>query len=266
MARNQSLNQATGSIREQVSVEEWQTRVDLAACYRLAALEGWTDLTATHISARVPGEDAFFLNPYDLLFEEITASSLVKVDFNRNKRVENGYNFNPAGYTIHSALLTGRPEINAAVHSHTVAGMAISALGTGLLPMTQHALKFYGNLGYHDYEGIALDQDECHRLVADLGTAEAMILRNHGLLTVGLTIARAFEAMFYLEKSCASQLEAMQTGAKIILPAEEVADAPATSMCFMTPSRIIIGQRWSDPWRAGSPAMIADAGRLGPAD
>lgn len=222
MSVAQSVEQPSASVRERVSDAEWKTRVDLAGCYRLAALEGWTDLTATHISARVPGEEAFLLNPHDLLFEEITASSLVKMDFNRNKLIENGYDFNPAGYTIHKAVLTGRPDVNSALHTHTVAGMAISAIGDGLLPMTQHALKFYDNLGYHDYEGIALDEAECQRLIDDLGGAEAMILRNHGLLSVGTSVACAFESMFYLEKSCAAQLEAMQTGARIVLPPEEV--------------------------------------------
>ncbi|MEQ8666013.1 MAG: class II aldolase/adducin family protein [Rhodospirillales bacterium] len=210
------------SVREQVSDAEWQARVDLAACYRLVALEGWTDLTATHISARVPGEDAFLLNPLDVLFEEITASSLVKMDFQRNKLLENGYSFNPAGFTIHSAVLSGRPDVVSALHTHTVNGMAISAIETGLLPITQHALMFYDNLGYHDYEGIALDQNECQRLIDDLGQAEGMILRNHGLLTVGKSVASAFVAMYYLEKSCASQLQAMQTGAKLVIPSAEV--------------------------------------------
>lgn len=222
MTTARTLQNPSSDVREQVSDAEWQTRVDLAACYRLVALEGWTDLTATHISARVPGEEAFLLNPHDLLFEEITASSLVKIDFNRNKLVENGYDFNPAGYTIHSAVLTGRADVHAALHTHTVAGMAISALDTGLLPMTQHALMFYENIGYHDYEGIALDQAECERLIAHLGDAEAMILHNHGLLSVGKSVACAFETMFYLEKACASQLAAMQTGAKIVLPSAEI--------------------------------------------
>ena len=210
------------SVRDRVSDAEWKTRVDLAACYRLVALEGWTDLTATHISARVPGEDAFLLNPYDVLFEEITASSLVKMDFQRNKLLENGYSFNPAGYTIHSAVLSGRPDVMSALHTHTVAGMAISAIETGLLPITQHALMFYDNLAYHEYEGIALDQEECQRLINDLGEAEAMILRNHGLLTACKSVAQAFDTMYYLEKSCASQLQAMQTGAKLVVPSDEV--------------------------------------------
>ncbi len=222
MATPVSVSADTESVRSRVSDAEWKVRVDLAACYRLVALEGWTDLTATHISARVPGEDAFLLNPYDLMFEEITASSLIKMDFNRNKLVENGYQFNPAGYTIHSAVLRGRTDVNAALHTHTPAGMAISALKKGLLPITQHALRFYDNISYHDYEGIALDLAECERLIDDLGTNEAMILRNHGLLTVGKSVAFAFGSMYYLEKSCQSQLMAMQSGGEIVLPSESV--------------------------------------------
>jgi len=219
-----SITPDSPSLRSQVSDAEWQTRVDLAACYRLVALEGWTDLTATHISARVPGEEAFLLNPQDLMFEEITASSLIKMDFQRNKLIENGYQFNPAGYTIHSAVLTGRPDVNSALHTHTPAGMAISALKEGLLPMTQHALRFYDNISYHDYEGIALNPEECARLIRDLGPNEAMILRNHGLLTVGKSVAFAFGSMYYLEKSCQSQLMAMQSGGEIVLPSKAVCE------------------------------------------
>jgi ribulose-5-phosphate 4-epimerase/fuculose-1-phosphate aldolase len=217
----------TSSVRSSVSEAEWTTRVELAACYRLTALEGWTDLTATHISARVPDEDAFLLNPCDLYFEEITASSLVKMDYDRNIVLENGYYFNPAAFTIHSAILTGRKDATCAIHTHTRAGMAISAMKCGLLPITQHALRFYNRTSYHKYEGIALDPDERARLIADMSTHEVMILENHGLLSVGNTIGNAFDAMFYLEKSCQSQLDAMRTGTDLILPDPDVCEHAA---------------------------------------
>ena len=217
----------TASVRNHISEAEWKVRVELAACYRLVALDGWTDLTATHISGRVPGEDAFLLNPSDLYFEEITASSLVKMDYDRNIVLDNGKYFNPAAFTIHSAILGGRPDAVCALHTHTRAGMAVSAMKCGLLPITQHALRFYNRLGYHKYEGIALDPDEKARLIADLGPNEAMILENHGLATVGVTIGDAYEAMFYLEKSCQSQLDAMTSGTELILPDSEVCEHAA---------------------------------------
>ncbi len=217
----------TVSVRDHVSDAEWAARVDLAACYRLCALEGWTDLTATHISIRVPGEDAFLINPCDMLFEEITASSLIKMDFERNVLTDNGHGFNPAAFTIHSAVLSGRPDVDSALHTHTRAGMAVSAMACGLLPITQHALRFYDRTSYHDYEGIALDPDERARLIADIGSNEVMILRNHGLLSVGKTIGRTFDAMFYLERSCQSQIDAMTSGAELITPKPEVCEHAA---------------------------------------
>lgn len=217
----------TSSVRANVSVVEWAIRVDLAACYRLAALEGWTDLTATHISARVPDEDTFLLNPSNLYFEEITASSLIKMDYNRNIVLENGYYFNPAAFTIHSAILSGRPDAVCALHTHTRAGMAISAMKCGLLPITQHALRFYDRTSYHKYEGIALDLNERERLISDIGDNEAMILENHGLLTVGDTIGNTYETMYYLEKSCQSQLDAMTSGTELILPDPAVCEHAA---------------------------------------
>ncbi len=217
----------TSSVRARVSEAEWTTRVQLAACYRLVALEGWTDLTATHISARVPDEDTFLLNPSDLYFEEITASSLIKMDYDRNIVLENGYYFNPAAFTIHSAVLTGRADVVCTIHTHTRAGMAVSAMKCGLLPITQHALRFYNRTSYHKYEGIALDPDERERLISDIGTNEAMILENHGLLTVGDTIGNAYDAMYYLEKSCQSQLDAMTSGTELILPEPDVCEHAA---------------------------------------
>jgi ribulose-5-phosphate 4-epimerase/fuculose-1-phosphate aldolase len=181
------------SIQEQVSDEEWQTRIDLAACYRIIAMHGWDDLVFTHISARVPGPDEHFLiNPYGMLFEEITASSLVKVDLAGEKVLESEHPVNPAGFVIHSAIHEARHDAACVLHTHTKAGVAVSAQAEGLLPLSQISLVAHATLGYHDYEGIALNDDEKPRLVADLGDNYAMILRNHGLLTVGATIPDAF--------------------------------------------------------------------------
>jgi ribulose-5-phosphate 4-epimerase/fuculose-1-phosphate aldolase len=212
-----------GVSRPKVSAEEWQARVELAACYRLIAHFGMTDIVDTHISARVPGPDHHFLiNPYGWLFDEITASSLVKIDLDGNKVDEDEEEINYAGYVIHSAIHAAREDAGCVLHTHTTAGMAVSAQADGLLPLTQHALRFYDNLAYHDYEGIALDTDERKRLVADLGISRTMILRNHGLLTVGRTVPEAFHLMFMLEKSCQSQIQAMSGGAKLVIPNENV--------------------------------------------
>ncbi len=208
---------ATSPIHEQVSAEEWQARVDLAACYRILALYGWDDLVFTHVSARVPGPDEHFLiNTYGMLFEEITASSLVKVDLNGNKVVESPNPINPAGFVIHSAVHAARPDVACVLHTHTKAGIAVSAQAEGLLPISQTALFPYATIAYHDYEGVALNDDEKPRLVADLGTANALILRNHGLLTTGATIADAFLLMYLLETACQIQLLAQSTGQPLI--------------------------------------------------
>src|SRR5215467_6773272 len=176
------------SVREQVSSEEWQARVDLAAAYRLVALYGWDDLVFTHISARVPGPDHHFLiNPYGKMFEEITASSLVKVDLAGQIVMESEYQFNPAGFTIHSAVHAAREDALCVMHLHTDCGIAVSAQEQGLLPISQQSLFVLSSLGYHDYEGLALNDEEKPRLVADLGKKTFLILRNHGLLTVGRT-------------------------------------------------------------------------------
>jgi len=210
------------SMKGRVSDAEWETRVDLAACYRLLAHHGMTDNTATHISARVPDEpDTFLLNPYGCLFDEITASSLVKI--NHKGEIVDGstYPYNEAGFCIHSAVLKGRPEINSALHTHTDAGMAVSAMKCGLLPISQTALRFYDNIAYHNYEGIADDLDEQKRLQKDLGGAYAMILKHHGLLTVGRSVAEAFLMIWDLEKACQSQIWAMSGGMDNIEPLPE---------------------------------------------
>jgi ribulose-5-phosphate 4-epimerase/fuculose-1-phosphate aldolase len=205
------------SVKQEVSPEEWRVRTDLAACYRLIAMYGWDDLVFTHISARVPGPDEHFLiNAYGLLFEEMTASSLVKVDLSGSAVMDTPYFINPAGFTIHSAVHEARPDVGCVLHTHTKAGVAISAQPGGLLPISQVSLFPLISLGYHDYEGVALNAEEKPRLVADLGSHSNLILRNHGLLTVGPTIPDAFLAMYVLETACQTQLLAQSTGAELI--------------------------------------------------
>ncbi len=206
------------SMKDKVSPEEWQSRVDLAACYRLIDFYGMSDLTGTHISARVPGEEnAFLINPYGLFFEEITASSLIKVDIDGEVLSESDYPVNAAGYTIHSAVHAARHDVECVLHTHTRAGMAVSALECGMLPMSQHSARFIDNIGYHDYEGVATNLDERERLVRDLGeTAMALILHNHGLLTCGYNIPHAFWMMHKLERACQAQIDGMAAGTKTI--------------------------------------------------
>jgi ribulose-5-phosphate 4-epimerase/fuculose-1-phosphate aldolase len=207
---------ALREVRESDAASERDVRVQLAACYRLVAHFGMDDLVYTHISARVPGHpDQFLINPYGLMFHEITASSLVKVDLEGRVLEETPYPVNIAGIVIHSALLAGRADIGCALHTHTRAGVAVSCLEEGLLPINQWALMFYDRLAYHDYEGIALDFDECERLQQDLGQQDAMILRNHGLLTVGRTVPEAFSYMYYLEQSCRAQIDMLAMGRKL---------------------------------------------------
>ncbi len=213
----------------QMSEAEWKARVDLAACYRLIALEGLDDQTATHITLKVPGEDGHFLiNPYGLLFCQVTASNLVKIDIDGNIVSDSEYGINPAGFVIHSAIHAAREDAHCIIHTHTVAGMAIACLEEGLLPISQKSLRFAGSrLAYHDYEGKADDLDERGRLVASLGSANALILRNHGLLVCAPTIGRAYHAMLNLEKSCRTQLAAMATGGKLIQLSQDVIEHAA---------------------------------------
>jgi len=208
------------SMRERVSREEWETRVDLAACYRLVHHYGMDDLVYNHISARVPGEEGHFLiNAYGMTYDEISASSLVKIDFD-GKVVQDsgtGYGVNLAGFVIHSAVHRGRPDVACVIHTHTPAGMAVSAMKEGLLPLTQNAM-YFGGIGYHDYEGPAVDLDEQKRLVSDLGPHEAMILRNHGLLSVGRTIPEAFVTMYWLDRACQAQAFAVGMNRELNIP------------------------------------------------
>jgi ribulose-5-phosphate 4-epimerase/fuculose-1-phosphate aldolase len=200
-----------------MSEAERQTRIDLAACYRLVALYDMDDMFSTHISARVPGsEEHFLLNPYGVLFEQVTASDLVKVGLDGNIVQDTQYSINSAGFVIHSAVHAARPDVKCVLHTHTLAGMAIASIEEGLMPLTQKSMRFYGRIGYHDYEGVADNLDEHARLVRDLGSHNALILRNHGLLTCGRTVARAFFLMKNLEKSCQTQLAAMASGGKLI--------------------------------------------------
>jgi ribulose-5-phosphate 4-epimerase/fuculose-1-phosphate aldolase len=208
------------SMKGQCSPEEWEARVNLAACYRLVEMYGMSDMMANHISARVPGEEGTYLiNPYGMMYEEITASSLIKVDLDGTilSKPDFGdlnYGINKAGYVIHSAVHAHRHEVDCVIHTHSWASMAVSSLECGLLPLTQTAMRFL-KIGYHDYQGVVLGTDEQASLLADLGQGEALILRNHGALTVGRTVGEAFNGMHRLELACRSQLAAMATGARL---------------------------------------------------
>jgi ribulose-5-phosphate 4-epimerase/fuculose-1-phosphate aldolase len=213
--------QVDRSVRDQVSPEEWQLRVEIAACYRLIALEGWDDLVFTHISGRVPGgEGHFLINPFGMLFEEITASSLVKIDKDGNKVLESDYDANGPGFVIHGAVLGARDDINCVIHLHTNHGQAVSAQKGGLLPITQTAMFLDGDVGYHDFEGTATDLDERERLVADLGTRHCMILRNHGTIAGGADPASAYARIYLLERACIAQVMA-QAGGELVLPSQD---------------------------------------------
>ena len=220
---------AEASVRERVSAGEWETRVDLAACYRLAAHFRMTDLIYTHISARVPGpQHHFLINAFGLLWDEISASTLVKVTL-EGEIVDDptGSGINRAGYVIHSAVHRARPDVGCVMHTHTAAGIAVAAQEQGLLPLSQHAMRFWNNIAYHDYEGLALELDEQARLVRDLGNHKAMILRNHGLLVCGESIAQTFDLMYYLERACQTQVTALAGGAKLRIPPPAVAEKVA---------------------------------------
>ncbi|MYE20342.1 MAG: class II aldolase/adducin family protein [Rhodospirillales bacterium] len=217
------------SLRSQVSEDEWRARVDLAAAYRLAHLYGWTtSLIFNHISARIPGTDHhFLLNPFGLRWDEITASNLVKIDIDGNILDDTPHEINSAGYTIHSAVHLAREDAMCVMHTHTEAGMAVSALEDGLTYTNQDSMMFYGRVAYHDFEGLAFDLSERERLVSDLGDKKVMILRNHGLLTTGVSVADAWVQMFYLEKVCSTQLAlqaATASGAEIRYPSAEVCE------------------------------------------
>src|ERR1700683_3717774 len=207
----------TLAIKQQVSAAEWEMRVNLAAAYRLVALYGWDDLVFTHVSARVPGSDHHFLiNPYGMMFEEITASSLVKIDLGGRKIMDSPHEINPAGFTIHSCIHAAREDVACVMHIHSLNGVAVAAQKQGLLPISQQSLFVLLSLAYHDYEGVALNAAEQPRLVADLGDKSYLMLRNHGLLTAGSSPADAFLYMYILESACAIQVRALSSGQELI--------------------------------------------------
>ncbi len=219
----------TADMAQTMSAGEWAMRVDLAATYRLVAHYGWDDMVFTHISARIPDEDGHFLiNPFGLLFDEITASSLIKVNRDGDVVGESAYSVNKAGFVIHGAIHEARHDVGCVIHLHTDDGVAVSAQEHGLLPMSQHAMSLYGQIGYHDYEGVALDLDERERLVRDLGDKPTMILRNHGTLAVGESCADAFMAIYYLERACAMQVRALAGGTAWTHPGEGVPERTAS--------------------------------------
>jgi ribulose-5-phosphate 4-epimerase/fuculose-1-phosphate aldolase len=218
------------SIRDEVSAEEWRVRVDLAACYRLIDYYGMTDLTYNHITARVPGaEHHILINLYGLLYKEITASNLAKITLDGETvwKPDTGYYVNRAGYVIHGAIHRARPDVTCVLHTHTRAGMAVAAMKCGLLPLNQTAIRFEGHIGYHDYEGPAIELEERERLARNLGKHDALILRSHGLLTCGATIQQAFNTMYQLELSCRAQVDAMASGKELIIPSRAILEKTA---------------------------------------
>lgn len=219
---------APSHLSHRISPAEWEARVNLAACYRLAAHYGWTDLIYTHISARVPDSGHhYLLNPFGWMFDEITASSLIKVDLDGKAVDPTPHRIHRAGFVIHSAVHAARADAECVFHSHTRAGMAVSIMQCGLLPLTQHAMLFHGRVAYHDSEGFALDVDERTRLANDLGDKAVMILRNHGTLVVGHTVAETFSMMWHLEKAMQAQVDALASGQPITTPSERVAQSIA---------------------------------------
>ncbi len=242
--------------RSSITDEEWAARVDLAAAYRLAALYGWDDLIYTHISARVPGtHDHFLINPFGMAFDEIKASNLVKIDHEAKIIGKSDYPVNGAGFVIHHAVHKARPELNCVMHLHTEAGMALSMLDCGLLPLSQHSMFFYNRIGYHGYEGLALNMEEQERLIHDLGPHKNMILKNHGTLTSGETVGEAFVWTFWLEKAARAQLAAMAAQPQgLSVPEEKIAELTA-HMYEMSPAK---------PGLKEWPAMLRKLDRIDP--
>ena len=224
------------SVQNKVTTEEWQTRVDLAACYRLVAHYGWADLVFTHITAKIPGADnQFMINPYGMMFDEITASSLVKIDLAGNKLdTDNPFPINPAGFVIHSAIHAARHDARCVLHVHTPNGVAVSAQKHGVLPVSQQSIFVLASLAYHDYEGVALNDDEKPRLVRDLGDKNFFMLRNHGLLTVGETIADTFLLMYIFESACMIQVRAMAGGGDLTPIPQPILDGAKQQVKIVT--------------------------------
>jgi len=226
------------SLKESVHPDEWRLRCDLAACYRLVALYGWSDLVFTHISAKLPdsvtgGEHQFLINPYGLMFDEITASSLVKVDMQCNKLHDSPFPVNPAGFVIHSAVHDARPDVGCVLHTHTRAGVAVSAQKCGVLPISQQSTFVLASIGYHDYEGVAFREEEKPRLQADLGSSTFLVLRNHGLLTAAAGIADAFLAMYTFENACQIQIGA-QAGGELVSVNPQIVAGTAQALRVQT--------------------------------
>lgn len=218
------------SVKDQVSAEEWELRVELAACYRLIAMYGWDDLVFTHISAKIPDTEHFLINPYGLMFEEVTASNLVKIDLQGNKVMESPYAVNPAGFTIHSAIHEVRHDALCVMHTHTAAGIAVSAQKEGILPLSQQSIFVLSSLAYHDYEGVALNAEEKPRLQANLGRANNLVLRNHGLLVCGKSVPEAFLTMYTLQRCCEIQVRAQAQNAELIPIPQSILDGARESM------------------------------------
>lgn len=251
-----STAQETVTVRKQVSAEEWQARVDLAAAYRLVAHYGWDDLIFTHLSARVPGSGHHFLiNPYGMMFDEITASSLVKVNLAAEKVMPSPHFINPAGFTIHSAVHAAREDALCVIHLHTDYGIAVSAQAGGLLPISQQSLFAMASVAYHNYEGLALNEDEKARLVDDLGNNSFMILRNHGLLTLGKTPAEAFLSMYILESACRIQILAQSGGAALLPVPQAIVEGVASQLDAVT-----VGQGAQLAW----PGLLRKLDRIDP--
>lgn len=222
-----AVQEAGESLQSKVSAAEWEARVNLAACYRLVAHYGWDDMIFTHISAKLD-DGAFLINPYGFFFDEITASSLVKIDLHGNKLDDSPHFVNPAGFTIHSAVHEARPDAKCVIHLHTVSGTAVSTANEGLMPLNQTAMLIRDDLAYHEYEGVAVDHDERPRLQEDLGAKNMMLLWNHGTLTVGETVAEAFMRMYYLERACEMQVATLSSTKDLHRPMKGVPEKTAT--------------------------------------
>lgn len=236
------------AVKAAVSPEEWRTRVDLAACYRLMAVYGMTDLIYNHISARIPGaHDHYLINPYGMLYEEITASSLVKIDVEGATVLQpaHGYNVNVAGFYLHAPIHKARPDLQCIVHTHTRAGTAVSGMSEGLLPLSQTAMRFHGRIGYHDFEGPAISGAECDRVTADLGAHDILILRNHGLLACGRSIPQAFNAIYWLENACRIQVDMLSANRPLHLPSPEAIANTVT--CFQGMEITLLNEASTNP-------------------
>ena len=244
-----------------ISPEEWAVRVDLAACYRLVAHFGWDDLILTHNSARVPGEpDHMLINPMGLMFDEVTASNILKVDFDGNLVEPSEYEPIYAGVVIHGAIYLGRPDVEVVIHTHTEGDIAVGALEEGLLPLSQWAMRFYNRLGYHDYEGVSLDMDERTRLQQSVGQHPVLVLRNHGLLATGRNVAEAFSLTYHFERSAEAQMKiqaAVAGGAKMVIPSHETCEKQAGQFANAGNTPRLGGQR---EW----PALLRLCDRLDP--